>query len=86
MKTLVQSQEDITNSTEKKSSNDKCCGISKKSGIYKIINKINHAENIKSIQDLLNQKIKEQFIKEHFKKYILLTKSTFKVFCHRFVP
>ena len=34
-----------------------------------IINKINHAENIKSIQDLLNQKIKEQFIKEHFKKY-----------------
>ena len=41
MKTLVQSQEDITNSTEKKSSNDKCCGISKKSGIYKIINKIN---------------------------------------------
>lgn len=36
MKTLVQSQEDITNSTEKKSSNDKCCGI------YGLKNKINN--------------------------------------------
>jgi len=34
-----------------------------------IINKTSHADNIKSIQDLLNQKIKEQFIKDHFKKY-----------------
>ncbi len=34
-----------------------------------VINKISHADNIKSIQDLLNQKIKEQFIKDHFKKY-----------------
>ena len=33
------------------------------------INKINHDENIKSIQELLNHKIKEQFIKEHLKKY-----------------
>lgn len=41
MKTLAQSQEDTINVTEKKSSNDKCCGIYKKSGIYKIVNKIN---------------------------------------------
>lgn len=34
-----------------------------------VINKTSHADNIKSIQDLLNQKIKEQFIKDHFKKY-----------------
>jgi abortive infection bacteriophage resistance protein len=34
-----------------------------------IINKTSHADNIKSIQDLLNQKIKEQFIKDHFKTY-----------------
>jgi abortive infection bacteriophage resistance protein len=34
-----------------------------------VINKISHADNIKSIQDLLNQKIKEQFIKDHLKKY-----------------
>lgn len=34
-----------------------------------MINKTSHADNIRSIQDLLNQKIKEQFIKDHFEKY-----------------